>query len=349
MTMRTIYLVITGFIMTISSCAQQENGPIPDSTFPGVQWEAAEPETLGYSSKRMKKAKEQFEDSGGEALLVIVKGYIIADWGATEASFDGRSFRKSLLSSLYGIYVNKGEIDLNRTLGELDINDAGKLTEQELETPIKYLLSSSSGIYLPAAFEEPANRNKPGRGSDKPGERFIYNNWDFNALSTIFNNEASIDLFEAFDRHIAQPLQMEHFSSKYSTVYLSQPTLSEHPAYLFQISTKDMARFGLLYLNEGNWRGNQLVPKDWVLESTSPQIETGEKFYYDYGYLWWVSKRESKTRRPFLSRGAQSQYMYVDPSNELIIVFRDNPNDLEKVSKGKAYPIIGSIHASRID
>lgn len=168
-----------------------------------------------------------------------------------------------------------------------------------------------------------------------------------NTLSSIFNEKTGIDLFTAFDQHIAQPLQMEFFDVNYHTGYFYQKTLSDYPAYFFLISSKDLARFGLLYLNEGNWNGDQIVPKDWVLESTSTKIETGEEFYYNYGYLWWVTKGENEgIRYPFLARGAQSQYMYIDPANELIVVFRDNPSSTVPVKKSIAYPLIGNVYAA---
>ncbi len=343
----TIMLFLVCLVLSTCKGEQSSSGESLPSVYPKKEWITVEPEQLGYSSKKLEKVKSQFEKTGGVAALVVVNGYIIADWGQTDLNVECRSIRKSLINSLYGIYMEKGKIDYNLSLEEAKINDGAKLTREELATPVKYLMSSSSGIYLPAAFEESVHYNKPPRGSKKPGEFFLYNNWDFNALSTLFNQSTGVDLFEAFDKDIAQPLQMEHFDPNRQTAYVYQPSLSEHPAYLFRISTKDLARYGLLYLNEGKWEDQQIVPKDWVLESTSKQIETGEKFYYNYGYLWWVSKRDNGPgKTPFLARGAQSQYMYVDPNNDLIIIFRDNPDGNQKVKKSAAYPLIGAVYGA---
>ncbi|WP_420319206.1 serine hydrolase domain-containing protein [Ekhidna sp.] len=342
-------ICIVLFLISCSFSGNTQTNPDLSKVFPEKEWQKITPEEVGYSSKKLDRAKTKFEEIGGVAALIVVKGYVIADWGMTEKNFDCRSFRKSFLSSLYGIYQEEGAIDINKTLGELQINDGGKLNANELQTQVKYLMSSSSGIYLPAAFEEASNRAKPERGLHQPGEHFQYNNWDFNALSNIFNDQTGKDLFLEFQNRIASPIGMEHFDASYNTGYFYQPALSEYPAYIFQISTKDMARFGLLYLNEGNWNGNQIVPKEWVIESTKAQIETGDKYYYNYGYLWWVTKSESNTgRAPFLARGAQSQYMYIDPANELIVIFRDNPDGTLRVKKSDAYPLIGSVYGAML-
>lgn len=342
------YVLILSVALVTDSCiAQSSIAEDVKNAFPQESWSSIQPEKVGFSSKQLKAAKDAFELTGGIAMLVVVKGYVVADWGQTDQNIDSRSIRKSLINSLYGIYQEKGDINIESSLSDIQLDPKGVLSSDESKAKIKHLMMSASGIYLPAAFEESIHRKKPARGSFAPGTHFQYNNWDFNTLSTIFDQLTESNLFKAFDEMIAKPLQMEHFDALRNTAYISQPGLSPHPAYYFQISTKDLARYGLLYLREGKWNGNQLVPRNWVLESTRRQIETGEKFYYDFGYLWWVSKRESPSARtPFLARGAQSQYMYIDPANELIIVFRDNPEGNIPVSKSKAYPLIGSIYGA---
>lgn len=337
------------FVITLSQTifSQNDTNDQLNRVFPGEKWLTIKPEKVGFSSEKLEIAKEKFETSGGISTVIISRGYLIADWGETNKNFDCRSIRKSLINSVYGIYSEKGKLNIGMSLADININDKNKLTKNELETEIQYLLSSSSGIYLPAAFENKAYRNKPARNTFKPGEKFIYNNWDFNILSTIFNKLTNKDIFIAFDEHIAKPLQMEHFNVRYNTAYIYQQELSDHPAYIFMISTKDLARYGLLYLNEGNWKGEQLIPRNWILESTSQQIKTDKNNYYDYGYLWWVSKRSTEnSRTPFLARGAQSQYMYLDPANDLIIIFRDNPESNIKVKKSIGYSLIGSVYGA---
>jgi len=96
--------------------------------------------------------------------------------------------RKSLLSGLYGIYEAEGKIDLSKTLGELGIRDYIRLTAVEKQATVADLLKARSGVYIPATGEADSMvANRPERGSHAPGTFWYYNNWDFNALGTIFD------------------------------------------------------------------------------------------------------------------------------------------------------------------
>jgi CubicO group peptidase (beta-lactamase class C family) len=78
------------------------------------------------------------------------------------------------------------------------------------------LLKSRSGVYLPAAYEDRNARNsKPARGTHEPGTHWHYNNWDFNVVGTIFNQKTGSDVFEAFYRRLAVPLQMQDFEPRH--------------------------------------------------------------------------------------------------------------------------------------
>ncbi len=226
------------------------------------------------------------------------------------------------MNALYGIQVNNGNIDLNKTLAELNIGDLLSLTEAEKEARIVDLLASRSGVYHPAAAE-PAywTETKPERGSHKPGTHWYYNNWDFNALLTIFEQETGTHFFEAFKQKLADPLQMEEFRLT-DTFYYFEKDKSIHPAYHLRMSAKDMARFGLLYLRQGRWQDEQIIPEQWVKDSTMSHSDIdGDR---GYGYLWWIMG-------PQLNQGRWHQLgMYealggprisVVPGADLVVVF----------------------------
>jgi hypothetical protein len=104
------------------------------------------------------------------------------------------SCRKSILAILYGMY----DININKTLEELDIDDKTKLSKTEKSATIKNLLSARSGIYHHASNESD-DKYKPERHSKKPGEHFVYNNWDFNVLGTIFEKETGLTIYDALN------------------------------------------------------------------------------------------------------------------------------------------------------
>src|SRR5262249_26784924 len=185
---------------------------------------------------------------------------IVSQWGAVTTKFNVHSIRKSLLSALYGIAVANGQIDLNSTLEQLGIDDnEPSLTPQEKQARVIDLLKARSGIYHAALYETPAMKAKnPPRGSPPPRSFWSYNNWDFNALGTIYEQPTHDTIYHAFDVQIAQRIGMEDYDPK-EQQYVTGPD-SIHRAYPFRMSARDMARFGLLYLRRGRGGGVPPLP-----------------------------------------------------------------------------------------
>lgn len=293
--------------------------------FPKEHWLSARPESFGWSSTKLAVAKEFFEGLQADAALVIVNGYVIASWGDPTEIIQARSLRKSYLNAVYGLYASKPTFNLNLTLGQLHMDDKQKLTSEEKLATIEDLLTSRSGVYHPAAYA--AGNEMPPRGTHSHGQVFKYNNWDFNVLGTIFNQQSGQDLFTVFADQIAAPLQMQDFRLANTSYKLE--TESVHPAYLFATSARDDARFALLYLNHGNWNGRQMIPEEWIKRSTSKIVDTQRGTGYSgYGYLWWTDVFEG--REVFLARGNSAQYIFIDPGKNVIVVFRADPGSIFK-------------------
>ena len=126
------------------------------------------------------------------AYLVVHGGAVVVAWGDVERRYMCHSTRKSLLSGLIGAHVDAGRIELHKSLAELGIDDIEDgLTDEEKTATIFDLLRARSGVYRLAAYEPPENP-KPKRHAFKPGENWCYNNWDFNTLVTIFEQETDL-------------------------------------------------------------------------------------------------------------------------------------------------------------
>ena len=236
------------------------------AVYPDEHWQKAiAPEQLGWSSEKLALAHEYSKKIGSDAVMIVDDGVVIDAWGDITRNFQCHSMRKSLLSGLIGVYVDEGRIDLSKTIAELGIDDyEPSLTPEEKQATIGDLIKARSGIYHPALGESPIMKvMRPKRNSHKPGTFWFYNNWDFNALGTIFEQQTGKHVFEEFDHRIAGPIGMQDFDSD-ECFYRYEREHSDHPAYFFRMSTRDRARFGLLYLRNGNWNGTQLVAEDWV-------------------------------------------------------------------------------------
>jgi CubicO group peptidase (beta-lactamase class C family) len=184
-------------------------------------------------------------------------------------------------------------------------------------------------------------KNRPPRGSHAPGTFWYYNNWDFNALGTIFEKKTGLKIGEAFYQRIAKPIGMQDFLPG-DIYYLGGP-ISVHSAYMFEITARDLARFGLLYLRHGRWNGKQVVPETWVEKSThaNEMLKVNGVEVGGYEYLWWaeyggVHFPEVSIPGMFSARGVGGHYLLIIPSLDLIIVHRVDNESPVKDSKAVA-------------
>lgn len=303
------------------------------STFPGETWQRTTPESVGWSATKLDHAKEYFERLNAESCVVIVNGKMLVAWGDESKPVDNRSMRKFLLGSLFGIYSSQGKIDVQRSLGNLGIDEKTPLTEVEKSATIENLLTSSSGIYLPSAFEPPSNsKNRPARGSYPPGKAFYYNNWDFNALSTVFEKETGVKLFDAFEKDLASALQMQDYQPGHGKYLFEKESI--HPAYLFETSARDDARLGLLWLSNGMWNDRQMIPKEWIEKATKPRFNFTNPNRYairdGYGYLTWLDNDDKGNLIGYSALGNSGQYLYISVKHQAVIVLRADPGSVFK-------------------
>jgi CubicO group peptidase (beta-lactamase class C family) len=202
--------------------------------------------------------------------MVVTKGEVVKSMGGLDEPLRVHSVRKALLSTIVGQHVGKGpdQINLDSTLAELNINDKpNPLTPLQQQAKVLHLIKSISGINHAAAAEAglmQAEKDKRlGHEPNPPGTVWAYNNWDYNTLTTIFEQETGMTVYEAFKTGIAEPLGMQDFT-KNSFSYEYEKRLSKHPKAGFKMSARDLAKFGQLYLDKGKWGGRQIIPAAWI-------------------------------------------------------------------------------------
>jgi CubicO group peptidase (beta-lactamase class C family) len=280
---------------------------------------------LRWSTAGIDRANALYQEIDSDALLVVDRGLLVLRWGDHRRNHIVQSVRKSFLSALYGIFEDEGLVDISQDLAALGIDDSvpPSLTDLEKTATLRQLLQARSGIYHPAAAESQGMKEaRPERWSHAPGTFFYYNNWDFNVLGVVFRQLTEEDIFEALYDRLAIPLGMQDFVP--SNGRYQYESLSQHPAYPFDMSARDMARFGLLFARNGMWRDTQIVPIEWVEESTQPYSDAG--WFFNYGYMWWVGEPESfQGHRVFAALGGSGHAVFVFPDIDLVVVHRVNP------------------------
>ena len=316
--------------------------------YPGDAWQAlADPGAAGWSADGLADARRLSRQIGSAAVMIVQGGRVVAEWGETAAAFNVYSIRKSLLSALIGIEVGSGRIGLDQTLGELGIEALDPpLSTAERRATVADLLTARSGVYRPAAYEtDDMARRRPARGCHAPGTYWYYNNWDFNALGTIFERRAGRGIAEAFAERIARPLGMQDFDVD-DVAYVGTRR-SLYPAYLFGMSARDLARFGLMYLRQGRWRDGAVVPADWVRDSTTTQTRAGSG--RGYGYMWWTERRRgmfpyvNMPKGSFAASGNRGQKVLVMPAYDLVIVHLVDSRGREQATSAQLGRLVRTI------
>lgn len=302
-----------------------------NKTNPGKSWERfATPEAAGFRATGLDALEQTLFTKPTTALLVVKGGKIVYSYGDISHVSYLASGRKSVLSMLYGNYVAKGRIDLNRTVGDLGINEAGEgLTPLEKTAKVRHLLMSSSGVYWPESNPSGNSIPPPPRGSKKPGEYFYYNNWDYNVAGAVFEQLTGKTIFGALAEDLAAPLQFEDFDPARQRMlgYPSAP--SRYKSYQMWLSTRDMARLGLLMVNGGIWSGRQLIPSSWVNESTALHVKSAALSnmtgVMGYGYMWWkpsVGRQQPEWADSYLAVGNHGQFILGLPAIDTVVVHK---------------------------
>lgn len=323
-----------------------------ESVFPGLDWER---ETNGFSQETVREVDAFVHSLDTTGLMVVKHGRVIYEYGDVKRLSYLASSRKSVLSMLYGANVASGRIRLDATLKQLGMSDVGGLLPIEERAKVIDVITARSGIYhpvtqgfgllyelrysacpgvsRPAAIAAPPRA--PKRGSQEPGVHWRYFNWDFNTAGAIFERQTGKNLFDALRDDLAIPIGMQDFDRERQQKSGDQ-TRSQYPAYHMVLSTRDMARLGLLMLRQGKWREHQIIPAEWVRHSTGVRTSLDELHRagsteidrFGYGYLWWVWDGPLATdsyQGAYTSMGSYGQFITVLPALDMVVAHKSCP------------------------
>jgi CubicO group peptidase (beta-lactamase class C family) len=272
------------------------------------------------------------------AMLVAVHGNVIFEYGDLSLPSKVASVRKSVLAMLYGNYVVSGKIDTTKTVKDLGLDDRQPFLAIEEHATLDQILAARSGIYLPSGNGE-QDLESPKRGAEYPGTHFFYNNWDFNAAGTAFEKLTGRDIYDTLGSDLAGPIGMQDFDRARQKKISAPPSI--HPEYAMYLSTRDMARLGVLMSRFGLWSGTQVVPADWCryittlitpFEEISPTglRVPGRPDRWGYGVLWWVwdapvfpgGVHNGPLQGAYSAMGSGGQFITVLPSADLVIAHK---------------------------
>ena len=302
----------------------------PPEPVPGRDWEVQSPEEQGLDPALLDEARTYAFSPGmnTQAVVVVHGGVIVAEWYAEVADKDSWaaswSVAKSFTSALIGIAIADGLIP---SVDEPMITyyPHWKGTEREAMT-LRDVLQMSSGLdwvedYDPAAIfesdiiqlvlgEEDQLRYPSARPAKvEPGSAWNYSSGDTMLLSGVLEQATGMPADEYARQEIFDPIGMEQAewwrdARGHTLTYCCLDTTS-----------RGFARFGLLYLREGTWGDEQVVPSAWVTESLEPAPQSD-----GYGYQWWLDQPDGVPDDMYAALGHDGQFIYVIPSLDLVVV-----------------------------
>ncbi len=286
------------------------------------------PEAEGLDTEALMKVYAKAQDMTYlHSLLVLRRGKLVAERyfnGYTIYATDNvRSVSKSILSALVGIALQRGHLkSVDQNLATLlpDIVSETRYTDK-IPVTLKHLLTMNSGL---ASMRRNTYRtwvqseNWVTHILDKPlawtpGAGFSYSTGDSHLVAVALAKAVGTTTFKFAQKHLFKPLDIR------LTAWKTDPQGYSHGGNNMFLTPRDMAKFGLLYLNKGKYKGRQVVPSAWVAESTAIQTASA---YLDYGYYWW--RPQYGAHEAFSAHGYAGQFIVVVPSLELVIVTTAN-------------------------
>ncbi|MGA2257532.1 MAG: serine hydrolase [Thermoguttaceae bacterium] len=242
---------------------------------------------LGIDPAALEKLRKRAEEAVSDAVVIVKDGRLVADWdfGRERGPIEAMSATKSIVNLAIGRLIDSGKIEsLDQPVS--DFYPEWKQGRKKLIT-VRHLLNHTSGlqnlpittleIYPSPDFVQLALAAEL---SDDPGSKFAYNNKALNLLAGVVQRASGTRMDRYIGKEIFEPLGINDFD------WTLDKAGNPHGMSGLQIRALDLAKIGQMMLDEGSWKGKQILSKDWVRKS----VEPSQSLYPIYGLLWWLDR-----------------------------------------------------------
>ncbi len=270
--------------------------------------------------------------------IILRHGYIVAEFGDTKTNDPVYSAAKSFLSTTASIAVAKGLIRSVDDRVAAYVHDGGYESTHNSGITWKHHLQQESewqgemwgkNANFLGVEEFGAGARKPRELSD-PGGYYEYNDVRINRLALSLARVFGKGLPEVLKENIMDKIgasnewKWQGYGAKSTVEIKGKPVESVSGGTRWGgglwMNSQDLARFGLLILNHGKWKGRQLVSEQWLAEATKPSLHGP-----DYGYLWWLNTKgkqwPSAPVTSFAAIGNGGNIVWIDPEHDIVLVW----------------------------
>lgn len=313
-------IAVLGFAVLMGLLAFSCVTSTDQSYWPTKEWKSSPPGRQGMDPAKVRAIDSYIRETlpMTSSVLVARHGYIVFERYFTRDRSDPRevySATKSVVSALVGLAISQGYLKGadQRLIEFFPENVSEKLNPQANQITLRHLLTMSDGISKDDASTYFTEHTLDAPLKAEPGKEFFYNSMSPQLLSMIITKVTGLKAFDFAKKHLFEPLGI-------SNVTWSDDWGYSNGAFGLLLSTPDMAKIGYLYLRGGIWGNKQVVPPEWIAESTHEHIQTGilTDQTWTYGYLWWV--HPFRDHPGFVAYGAMCQSISVIPDLDLVVV-----------------------------
>jgi CubicO group peptidase (beta-lactamase class C family) len=314
-------------------------GSIAADEFPAAAWKTASPESQGLDSVVLAEALGYVRSKGIplHSFLIVRNGVVVLD--AYVYPYAGRephdiaSATKSVTSAATGVAIEQGYIkSVDQTVMPLLPHSSDDSDPRRRNVSVRHLLTMTSGFDCDTEGGEKAlaaMRHSPDWAAfalaipmrADPGSLYAYCSCNNHLLSSIITATTGKSLLEFTQKNLFGPLGIT------DVVWPADPKGRTHGWGDLHLYPHDMARLGLLYLNRGRWGSVQVVPANWVSESSKASVTVREGV--GYGYSWWIN-----TARPpiFEAVGRGGQRIAILPKENMVVVFTGGGANTDEIA-----------------
>ena len=292
----------------------------------------ATPEAQGVSSAGVRafvEAADRQVDTM-HSFMLVRHGQVVAEgWWKPEAAEKPHvlhSLSKSFTSTAVGLAVAEGKLSVDDPVLKFFPEDAPAEPSKNLQAMrVRDLLTMSTGHQTEPKFsaEMPWVKTFLAHPVEhKPGAHFLYNSSGTHVLSAIVRKVTGETVLDYLRPRLFEPLGIEH------PEWGASPQGNSFGGWGLKIRTEDIAKFGQLYLQKGQWEGKPLVPASWVEQATARQVSNGSDPTKDwdqgYGFQFWRCRHGA-----YRGDGAHGQFCIVLPEQDAVIAITANTRDMQ--------------------
>jgi CubicO group peptidase (beta-lactamase class C family) len=293
------------------------------------------PESQYVESAGLRDLAAALESLGSVHSLMLVRhGFVVAErwWApaAPEVASDVWSLSKSFTSTAVGLVITEGRLALtDRVVDLLPEEVPAEVPERLARLTVRHLLTMTTG-HATESLPDDERPTEP-RWAQRilaqpldfePGTHFQYNSGATYLLSAIVQSVTGMPLLEYLRPRLFEPLGI------HNPTWLRSPQGVDAGGWGLSIRTEDIAKFGQLYLQRGQWDGESLIPSDWIAEATRRQVSNGDPAQADdwtqgYGYQFWRCRNGA-----YRGDGKLGQFCVVMPDRDAVLALTGDVEDM---------------------